>query len=308
MKTRHRSESLNLLDIVTRYPDDASARRFLESLRWPSGAVCPHCGVVGEAARIPQSKPSIRAGLWRCTCTKHFTVTVGTVFESSKLPLNKWLIAWHLVCASKKGIAALELKRLIGVNYKTAWFMLMRIRESLASGALHQLSGIVEADAGFIGNNGRITRLGRYEKKSAVLVMVQREGEVRSMVVAGENKQAVNPAISQHIDPSSALMTDGAHCYKAIGKSMAHHGAVDHTRKEYVRGQVHTGTADVFVGLLKRGQYGVFHNISKRHLPRYLAEFNFRFSMRFSSDGTRTAKGLENLNGKRLKRKELWAR
>lgn len=313
MKTSNRADTLNLMDLARRFPDDATARRFLESIRWPNGPVCPHCGTVNNATAITANvAKKVRAGLYQCRvegCGKQFTVTVGTVFEASKVPLSDWLIAWHLMCASKKGIAALELQRLLGLgSYKTAWFMLMRIRESLKSGSFDgPLKGTVEADAMFIGNNGRRTAQGAHTKKSAVLVLVSREGEVRSTVVAGENLGSIKPVIAANVDPSAALMTDGAHCYKTPGKALAAHSALDHARKEYVRGNAHTGSAEAFIGLVKRAQYGTFHSISKKYLGRYMVEFDYRFSRRFTSDGGRTLASLANTGGKRLKYADLTA-
>ena len=179
MKTSNRSESINLVEIARRFPDDATARAFLESQRWPNGPVCPHCKGINNASPIVANiAKKVRPGLYTCRaeeCGKQFTVTVGTVFEASKVSLSNWLIAWHLVCASKKGIAALELQRLLGIgSYRTAWFMLMRIRESMKSGSFDgsPLKGTVEADAIFIGNNGRRTAKGKHTKKAAVLVLV----------------------------------------------------------------------------------------------------------------------------------------
>lgn len=315
MKTSNRTETLNLVEIARRFPDDATARAFLEKTRWPNGPVCPHCHGVNNASPIAANvAKKIRPGLYTCRteeCGKQFTVTVGTVFEASKVSLSNWLIAWHLMCASKKGIAALELQRLLGIgSYRTAWFMLMRIRESMKSGSFDgsPLKGTVEADAMFIGNKGRRTAKGAHTKKAAVLVMVQREGEARSFVVQGENVASVAPVLAANVDPSAALMTDGAHCYRTPGKLFAGgHHAVDHSRKEYSRGNVNTGSAESLIGLVKRGQYGVFHSISPKYLGRYMVEFDYRFSRRYSSDGGRTLRGLGNMDGKRLKLADLKA-
>jgi len=315
MKTSNRAEALNLVEIARRFPDDASARAFLEQTRWPNGPVCPHCGSVNNASPIAANPAKkVRPGLYTCrveTCSKQFTVTVGTVFEASKVSLSNWLIAWHLMCASKKGIAALELQRLLGIgSYRTAWFMLHRIRESMKSGSFDgsPLKGAVEVDAAFIGNNGRKTAKGQHTKKAAVLVMVERDGAARSTVVAGENLASVAPVLASNIDPSAAIMTDGAHCYRTPGKGFAGgHHAVDHSRNEYARGAAHTGSVDAFIGLVKRGQYGVFHSISKKYLGRYMVEFDYRFSRRHASDSGRTLRGLASMAGKRLKLHDLKA-
>lgn len=317
MKTSRRAaDAVTLVEIARRFPDDATARAFLEKTRWPNGPVCPHCGTVNNAHLIPENPVAkVRAGLYKCkadACGKQFTVTVGTVFEASKVSLSNWLIAWHLMCASKKGIAALELQRLLGLgSYRTAWFMCHRIRESMKSSSFDgsPLKGEVEADATFIGGKSR--NADRYSSKTAVLSIVARDGAVRSTVVESEKRVAVEPILMANIDPSAILMTDGAHAYRTPGKSFAGHLDVDHAKKEYVRGygirMAHTSTVDSFFGLVKRAHYGTFHGLSSKYIGRYMAEFDFRFSRRHMSDGARTVRGLETMGGKRLKLSTLKA-
>jgi len=313
VKTSHRnSDDLNLVEITRRFPDDATARAFLESLRWPNGPVCPHCGVVNNAYRIaPNMGKKVRPGLYQCRedkCGKQFTVTVGTVFEASKVSLSNWLIAWHLVCASKKGIAALELQRLLGIgSYRTAWFMLMRIRESMkASPFAAPLGGTVEADATFVGGKARASR--KYRDKKAVISMVERDGRAVSVVADREDRATVDPILRAHVAPTATLMTDEAHAYRTPGKAFAGHYAVGHTRGEFVRGRAHSNTAESFFALVKRGHYGTWHKVSKKYLPRYMAEFDYRWSNRRISDGSRTAKSLRDVDGKRLKLTDLRAK
>lgn len=301
-------KNLNLVEITKHFPDDASARAYLESMRWPDGVVCPHCGVVGTAYRIAANPDrKVRPGLWQCRekgCGKQFTVTVGTVFEDSKIPLNKWLIAWSLLCASKKGVAALELQRLLGLgSYRTAWFMLHRIRESLKDPVFDgsPLRGVVEADATFVGGRRRQGHKGKYARKKAVITVVERDGRARSTVRDHEDRESIEPILETNVDPSSTLMTDDAHAYKTPGKRFAGgHHAVRHSAGEYVRGNAHTGTVDSYHGLLKRAVYGTFHSVSKKYLQRYLAEFDYRFSNRRITDGSKTAKALRQIDGKRL--------
>ncbi len=301
---------MNLVELMRHFPDDASARAYLESVRWPDGVACPHCGTVGEAYKIAANVgKKIRPGLWQCAtkgCTKQFTVTVGTVFEDSKVPLNKWLIAWYLLCASKKGIAALELQRLLGLgSYRTAWFMLHRIRESLKDPVFNgsPLRGVVEADETYVGGKTRINR--KYKNKAAVVTVVERDGRARSTVVPKFNAESVPAVLKANVDPSSVLMTDEAHHYRKPGRDFAEHHTVAHTKGEYARGEAHTNTVEGFFGLVKRGHYGVFHSMSPKYMQRYLTEFDYRYSNRRISDGGRTVHALRRLDGKRLRLVDL---
>lgn len=311
--TTRRSEAPNLMELARKFPDDASARAYLESIRWPAGPVCSHCGTVNHAGKIAENPAKkIRAGLWQCLnhdCYKTFTVTIGTVFEASKVGLSNWLIAWYLMCASKKGIAALELQRLLGIgSYRTAWFMCMRIRESLkrtGGNGGGMLVGDVEADATFIGGKSR--NADRYTSKTAVLSMVERDGAVRSVVVGSETRATVTPVLAAHVSPTATLLTDGAHAYKTPGASFAAHLSVNHGKGIYVKGRAHTGTADAFHGLIKRAVFGTWHQVSPKYLHRYMAEMDFRFTRRNTKDGSILRHGLENLGGKRLKFNDLKA-
>lgn len=314
MKTQsRRSESLNLVEIARRFPDDATARAFLEETRWPKGPVCPHCGSVNNSRKLTANPgKKIRPGLYQCrveTCAKQFTVTVGTVFEASKVSLSNWLIAWHLVCASKKGIAALELQRLLGIgSYRTAWFMLMRIRESLASGTFDgsPLKGTVEVDEALIGGSSTGNG-GKYSTKIPVITAISRDGRAVSKCVDNLQTETLTPFVLAAVDPSAHLVTDKSHAYKRAAPTFASHQALNHTKKEFVRGTSHTGHVDNYISILKRAHFGTFHVLSKKYMQRYLVEFDFRYSSRQFTDGRNTVRGLATMGGKRLKLVDLRA-
>jgi transposase-like protein len=299
-------DKFNLLD--ARFTDPVAAAEYLEGLRWADGVVCPHCD---ESEREPyrlNSKATTRR-LWKCrACRKQFTVTVGTIFESSHVPLNKWLAAFYLLCASKKGMSAHQLHRMLDVTYKTAWFMFHRIREAMRDDAFtSRLSGIVEADETYIGGRRRGTRLeksgrpGTKDKnKAAVLALVERDGRVRSFHVARVDSESLKGAIRQHVERDASIMTDEWRSYQGLGAEFASHETVAHSKYEYVRGAVHTNTVEGYFATLKRGVNGTYHRISPAHLHRYLNEFDFRYSTRHESDSNRTIKALLGAEGKRL--------
>jgi transposase-like protein len=303
--------SLNLKAKI--YTDENEARKHLEALQWPSGPVCPHCGVVNEATAL-QGK-STRPGVYKCRpCQKPFSVTVGTVFERSKVPLTKWLLATELLTSSKKGISAHQIHRMLGVTYKTAWFMMHRIREAMApvAGTEPPLGGygkIVEADETYIGKaDGKRKRpkQGGYAHKMKVLSLVERGGNIRSKRIKDGTKLEITDIIRANVDPASILHTDGAGMYKDTG-AVRIHEAVDHAN-EYVRQgkggrTVHTNTLEGFFSVFKRGMVGTYQHCGEQHLDRYLAEFDFRQNNRAKlgvDDTMRAAKVLEGINGKRL--------
>ncbi|MGA9755430.1 MAG: IS1595 family transposase, partial [Desulfobaccales bacterium] len=257
-----------------RFHDENAARQFLEAIIWPNGPVCPHCGASGRICRIEaQSKEKgkgARPGLRACgDCRKQFTVTVGTVFERSKVPLHKWLLATHLICSSKKGISSHQLGRTLKVTYKTAWFMSHRIREAMKPvnpGMLGGGNNPVEADETFVGSKpGRKKRRG-YAHKNAVLSLVERNGAVRSFHVPSVNADTLKPYLKANITPDAHLMTDDAGQYRLIGPEFARHDVVCHSAGEYVRGKAHTNTAEGFFSIFKRGIYGVYQHVSPFHL------------------------------------------
>jgi transposase-like protein len=304
------NKGLNLVQITERFPDAESAAEYLEAIRWPAGPVCPHCGS-DRVGRINVARD--RRRVWKCYgCRKPFSVTVGTIFEASHIPLNKWLIAFHLLCASKKGMSALQLSRMLGVTNKTAWFMAHRIRYAMSQPPFKtKLAGVVEVDETYIGGKPRAGRIRTkkdrqmwIDSKAPVVALVQREGDVRSFHlprVTGDNLRQV---LSANIDPDSRLVTDGSTKYWTLGKAFASHESVEHRAGEYVRDDVTTNTVEGFFGLLKRGVIGSYHHVSHHHLHRYLAEFDFRWNRRKISDGDRTEAALGMAEGKRLMYKD----
>lgn len=301
---------MNLTDPI--FQDADKAREHLEQTRWPHGPVCPHCGVVDQATNV--GGKAARKGCYQCNaCREQFTVTVGTVFESSKVPLNKWLLATYLMSSSKKGISAHQLHRTLGVTYKTAWFMAHRIREAMNPADPAPIGGegkVVEVDETYVGGkeankhaNKRNSR-DMFGRKEAVLSLVERGGRVRSFHVPRVTAKTLRPIIVQTAHRASHLMTDGARMYPRVGKEFAAHSAVDHAAGEYVRmGFHHSNTVENYFSILKRGVVGTFHHVSEAHLARYLAEFDFRYSHRSGlgvDDTQRTDEVLRNVAGKRL--------
>lgn len=291
--------NLNRLGRMT----EEEARAAMEAIRWPDGPVCPHCQAT-RAARINGSSPRVRDGLLRCgECGKQFTVTVGTIFEDSHIPLHKWLLAIALMCSSKKGISALQLKRNLDLgSYQTAWFMAHRIRYAMTMEPLKSLlKGTVEADETYVGGKAHGKRGRGAEKKTPVVALVERQGRVRSFPldhVTGKNLRRV---MRESVDPSSTVMTDDFTAYRTFaGGDFARHETVNHSKGEYVRGDAHTNTAESFFALFKRGVHGTFHHISKRHMHRYCDEFGFRWDRRNQTDAQRTVEALRAAEGKRL--------
>jgi transposase-like protein len=297
-----------------KYTNDKAARQHLEAMRWPNGPVCPHCGGVERNSKLEGK--AHRPGLYFCgDCREQFTVTVGTVFERSKIPLHKWLLANHFLCASKKGMSSHQLHRMLGVTYKTAWFMTHRIREAMKT-PYEPLGGkgkIVEADETFYGNVRPIRHRapgrkgGGWGHKNKIFSLVERDGTARSFHVANVDHQTLKPILQAQIAKDSHLMTDGASHYRELDGGFLSHEIVNHAAKEYarksrhVKGAVaHTNTVESFFGLLKRGLIGTYHHVSEAHLQRYCTEFDFRFSHRKTTDERRADHALRGIEGKRL--------
>ncbi|MGE0760299.1 MAG: IS1595 family transposase [Pirellulaceae bacterium] len=293
------------------FHDEAAAVAKLESIVWPTGVVCPHCGVVGEAYELKGKRS--RVGLRRCkACKKDFTVRVGTIFESSHVELYKWFQAVYLMASSKKGISAHQLHRTLEVTYKTAWFMAHRIREAMRSGDLAPFGGaggIVEVDETFIGNDRTVKPKGEkkgrgYAHKHKVLSLVDRAtGRARSMVVDSLKAADVTPILTANIAAEAHVMTDEAGQYKRLGEKFAAHDFVAHGAGEYGRGPIHTNTIEGFFSVFKRGMKGVYQHCAKKHLHRYLAEFDFRYNERAAlgvNDERRAEKVFAGIVGKRL--------
>jgi len=285
------------------FHDEAAAFQQLEATLWPQGPVCPRCGGMDRITTVKGG----RTGLRRCgPCKRQFTVTVGTVFESSHVKLNFWLQAVYLMCSSKKGISSHQLMRVLDVQYKTAWFMTHRIREAMASGKLPPMGGEgqgVEVDETFIGQKKDMPKQRGYAHKHAVLTLVERGGSSRSFHVDGTKASDLLPIIKAHVDPKTHIMTDEAGQYASLKKHFAGHDFVQHGKGEYVRGDVHSNTVEGFYSVFKRGMKGIYQHCSEKHLHRYVAEFDFRYSNRVKlgvDDAQRTVTALRGIVGKRL--------
>ena len=286
------------------FHDSESARRFLEATRWPNGPVCPHCGVEGDATEMKGK--AHRKGAYQCnSCRQQFTVTVGTLFERSKIPLNKWLYAAWLINSSKKGISSHQLHRMIGVTYKTAWFLSHRLREAMREEPATKLggpgsSGIVEADETYFGKVKGHGKGLHGSKKQKVVALVERNGDVRAFHIPTVTASTVGTILRGNVSKDARLMTDSAGLYEDIGKKFKSHETVNHKAKEYARGDVTTNTVEGYFGILKRGLNGVYQHVSPEHLNRYLNEFSFRYSNRKITDSERTVEALKGIEGKRL--------
>jgi transposase-like protein len=294
------------------FTDEDTARKVIEAARWPDGAVCPHCGL-SDFVKILGGK-SMGPGWFHCSqCRQKFTVRTGTLYERSHIPLHKWLLATHLLTSSKKGISAHQLYRMLGFgSYRTAWFMAMRIREGMRAGDLAPMGGsgsIVEVDETFIGRKPDVEVKQGIGHKHAVLSLVERGGSVRSFHVDSVKKEDVLPIIRANLDRESHVMTDEAPRYRELGDEFAKHDPVDHSRGEYgytdrkTGVKVHTNTIEGYYSIFKRGMKGVYQHCSEKHLHRYLAEFDFRYSNRSTlgvEDAERAHKALKGIEGRRL--------
>ncbi len=290
------------------FHDERAAYAYVEARIWPNGPICPHCGNVDHLRMKLFAGKSTRLGVRQCNeCRKPFTVKIGTIFESSHIPLHIWLQAIHMICSSKKGISSNQLHRTLGVTLKTAWFMSHRLREAMRTGSLAPMGGAgstVEADETFIGRkDGTIKRRG-HGHKNAVLSLVDRNsGQVRSFHVDGTSAADLVPIIKANVAKETAMMTDEGGHYFTLGDHFASHESVSHKADEYVRGDVHTNTVENFYSVFKKGLKGVYQHCSERHLHRYLGEFDFRYSNRVRlgiDDAARADIALKGITGKRL--------
>ena len=293
------------------YIDAEKARGHMEAIRWPNGPHCPHCGCTGNITRL--NGKSTRPGVHKCNdCKSPFTVTVGTVFERSKVPLNKWVLAVHLMASSKKGMSAHQLHRTIGVTYKTAWFMFHRIREAMRdddSALFGTDGGTVEVDETFIGHDRTIKPKGEkkgrgYAHKHKVLALVDRtSGRAKSMVVDDLKATTLVPILKANISKEATIYSDEAGQYKHLDRYFEDHDFVRHGAGEYVRGDVHTNTIEGYFSIFKRGMKGVYQHCAKKHLHRYTAEFEFRYNNRTANgidDAMRANAIIKGAEGKRL--------
>jgi transposase-like protein len=307
--------------VAPHFQSPENAREWLENLRWPEGPICSHCGTIGHAYKT--KKP----GWYRCAekeCRKDFTVTTGTVMERSHIPLNKWLMAFYLLNASKKGMSAHQLHRALNLDYKSAWFMCHRIREAMRSGTLGPLGGegkIVEADETYYGpvekakrrtktTSGRpFTKKGKTgpANKRPIVALVERGGNVRTFHVPVADQATVEKIVGENIARESRLHTDESRLYFNAADTFAAHETVHHTSGEYVRYEdgraIHTNSAEGYFSIFKRGMRGVYQHCKEKHLHRYLAEFDHRYNHRVAlgySDIDRTLAAIRGITGKRL--------
>src|SRR5215211_2661204 len=290
------------------FHDEEAARRHFEAGRWPNGPICPHCGIVGNATELKGK--STRPGVYKCKdCRKPFTATIGTLYERSHIPLHKWLLATHLLGASKKGMSAHQLWRQLGFgSYRTAWFMAHRIREGMHEAHLPEPMGgegkFVEADETYVGGKAKNRAYTKTAPaKEAVMSLVERGGKVRWHHVADVTATTLKPILVEAIAKDTHFRTDSSPVYTGLGGGFASHETVNHSIKEYVRGDAHTNTAEGYFSILKRGIVGVYHHVSAEHLKRYLAEFDFRYNNREAlgvTDRERMVKSIAGIVGKRL--------
>lgn len=292
------------------FHNEEAAFAYVEAKLWPEGQpFCPHCGVIGQAGRLLGK--SVRPGLWKCyACRKQFTVRMGSVFKSSHVPLHIWLQAFYLMCSSKKGISTRQLQRTFGGSMKTAWFLGHRIREAMKETRDffdEPLGGpwrTVEGDETYIGRKAETRAFLPPAPKQAVVALVERGGAVRSFHVPNVNAVNLQPIIAKHIHMDSRYVTDSSTVSTMLGLPFrGRHQMVNHSAKEYVRGDVYTNTVEGYFSILKRGVYGIYQHVSEAHLQRYLTEFDFRYSHRIKlgvDDAQRTEIAVKGAQGRRV--------
>jgi len=309
---------MNLHELTAHVADEAKAFELAEKIVWPEGPICPHCENKGEKKiyslqGVKDKKGRVRLGLKKCgACRKQFTVRVGTIFEDSHIPLGKWLIAIHMMCSSKKGVSANQLKRHLGLAYSSAWFMCHRVREAMALPPMDRMligggsvNRIVEIDETFIGGKPHNNRHASYRQKPkpAVMTLIERGGQVRSVHVPNLTAETLQGVAFLNVDPKARVVTDENRSYLGLRKGFAAHGIINKAKQGYVRGVLHVNFAESYHSLLKRGILGTFHHVSERHLHRYLREFELRWNTRTFTDGERTEKVVRDVVGKRLRYK-----
>ena len=292
------------------FHNEEAAYAYVEARIWPEGPVCPHCGGVERIGKMGGT--STRIGTYKCyQCRKPFTVKIGTIFEASHVPMRLWLQAIYLIASSKKGFSSNQLHRTLGVTLKTAWFMSHRIREAMRSGDLSPFGsegGMVEVDETFIGRNpdAPVSKFSLRQMNAVVTLIDRDSGRARSMVVDNLTTAAVTEILNQNLAKEAHLMTDEAKFYMKPGKTFAAHSSVNHKAAEYVSREnpaIHSNTVEGYFSIFKRGMKGVYQHCAKRHLHRYMAEFDFRYSERQANgvnDAMRADTLLAGVVGKRL--------
>jgi len=296
--------------------NERTAVEFFERKRWGNTPACPRCGDTDVYQMQDRTGERSKRFLWDCRgCRQQFTVRIGTILQDSRVPLRHWCYAFWAACASKKGVSSLQIKRQTGLSYKSALFLMHRVRAAMAEEPQGQLGGSVEVDETYVGGKPRKgsavphpLRRG-YKKgpardfkdrKFPVVAMVERGGRVRAMVPEHVTAANLRSVMEANISPSARLMTDELNPYAAIGQGFAQHETVNHSRYEFARGDVTTNTVEGFFSLLKRGMMGTFHKVSRKHLHRYVSEFEFRYNTRTLDDGERTVRAIRGAEGKRL--------
>lgn len=302
MKTKLDPDEINLVSLAQQYSDEHKARALFEAWRWPNGPVCPHCGFTEFYKLKPGGEWK---GVYKCAaCRKQFTARIGTVLGDSHIPYSKWVMAIFILCSSKKSISAHQMHRMLGVTYKTAWFLCHRIRYAMGTNPdAPKLTGAVEADETFVGGKGE--RQTSFVRKTPVVALVQRGGDMRVAVVSNVTQKNLGKALYENVSKEAVLHTDEHGAYRNPGKEFKEHHTVVHSAFEYSR-KLPDGTkagincCESFFSLLKRGVMGSWHHVSREHLPKYAGEFEFRWNHRKASDGERTSKAFAAMAGKRL--------
>jgi transposase-like protein len=316
MPTSSNSSTFTLSQIHEHFHDEETARTFFEELRWPDGPVCPHCGEISNARKLEarsDSKKPVRKGVWKCYgCCEQFSATVGTVFEDSHIPLQRWLLVAYLMCASKKGMSAHQIHRMIGISYKTVWFMCHRLRFAMTQhGMIEKLRGVVEVDEVWLGPKEKGTGLrgtGHPESKKRPVVSLMERSEngsrVRSFPVERVTLNNIKPIMQAHVEVGTTIQTDENVVYHFMHEDFPVHDVVTHKNKEYSRREngrhITTNTVEGFFSLVRRGVHGTYHHWGRGYLQQYLNEFDFRYNNRKVNDSDRTLLALKATEGKRL--------
>lgn len=313
VQNRSTKHDQTIMEIPLACAHEKAAVEFMERKRWGDTPTCPHCGCF-NVYQMKDSKTGERQAnyRWRChDCKGQYTVRIGTVFEDSRIPMRHWCYGFWRAATSKKGVSALEIHRHTGISYKSALFMLHRIRFAMADSVNGQLSGQVEVDETYVGGKPRYkgqSKAGRGTNKQAVMGMVERQGRVKTKPVPNVTGKTLKSAILDCVAWNSCIITDENLSYNGIGNQyLGGHHTVCHSAKEYVRGDIHSNTIEGFFAIVKRGLNGIYHSVSKEHLHRYMSEFEFRYNFRELDDGDRTVRVIIGAQGKRLTYKQSLA-